>query len=71
MANLNNRQQAAVQNAQSFLQMDFRNLDVKQQNDMFKTQSVMQSLFTDAAAENASRQFNATGENQTNQFFAN
>ena len=70
MANLNNRQQAAVQNAQSFLQMDFRNLDISQQNDMFKTQSVMQALFTDAAAENASRQFNATSENQTNQFFA-
>jgi hypothetical protein len=70
MANLSNRQQAAVQNAQSFLQMDFRNLDISQQNDMFKTQSVVQGLFTDAAAENASRQFNATSENQTNQFFA-
>ena len=54
MVNLENRQQAAVQNAQNFLQMDFRNLDISQQNDMFKTQSVMQSLFTDAAAENAS-----------------
>jgi len=31
----------------------------------------MQSIFTDAAAENASKQFNATSENQTNQFFAN
>ena len=70
MANLSNRQQAAVQNAQSFLQMDFRNLDISQQNDMFKTQSVVQGLFTDTAAENASRQFNATSENQTNQFFA-
>ena len=70
MANLSNRQQAAVQNAQSFLQMDFRNLDISQQNDMFKTQSVMQGLFTDAAAENASRQFNATSQNQTDQFFA-
>ena len=50
--------------------MDFRNLDISQQNDMFKTQSVVQGLFTDAAAENASRQFNATSENQTNQFFA-
>jgi hypothetical protein len=70
MANLSNRQQAAVQNAQSFLQMDFRNLDISQQNDMFKTQSVVQGLFTDAAAENASRQFNATSQNQTDQFFA-
>ena len=71
MANLSNRQQAAVQNAQNFLQMDMRNLDISQQNDMFTNQSVVQSLFTDAAAENASRQFNATSENQTNQFFAN
>ena len=70
MANLSNRQQAAVQNAQNFLQMDMRNLDISQQNDMFTNQSVVQSLFTDAAAENASRQFNATSENQTNQFFA-
>ena len=51
--------------------MDFRNLDISQQNDMFKNQSIVQSIFTDAAAENASRQFNATSENQTNQFFAN
>jgi hypothetical protein len=70
MANLNNRQQAAVQNAQNFLQMDFRNLDIAQQNDMFKNQSVIQSIFTDAAAQNASSQFNATSQNQTNQFFA-
>ena len=48
--------------------MDMRNLDISQQNDMFTNQSVVQSLFTDAAAENASRQFNATSENQTNQF---
>ena len=71
ISNLNNRQQAAVQNAKNFLDMDFRNLDISQQNDMFKNQSIVQSIFTDAAAENASRQFNATSENQTNQFFAN
>jgi hypothetical protein len=71
MSNLNNRQQAAVQNAQNFLQMDFRNLDISQQADMFKNQSVIQSLFTDASAQNAASQFNATSDNQTNQFFAN
>ena len=70
MANLNNRQQAAVQNAMNFLQMDMRNLDIAQQADMFKNQSVIQSLFTDASAQNATSQFNATSENQTNQFFA-
>ena len=71
MANLNNRQQAAVQNAQSFLNMDMANLSNTQQTDMFKAQQRIQSLFTDQAAENAARQFNATSENQVTQFFAN
>ena len=69
--NLNNRQQAAVQNASNFLQVDMVNLTNKQQTAMFKTQQNVQSLFTDQAAENASKQFNASSTNQTNQFFAN
>tara|TARA_R100000664_G_C2758818_1_gene148043 strand:- start:3995 stop:6049 length:2055 start_codon:yes stop_codon:yes gene_type:complete len=71
MSNLNNRQQAAVQNAQNFLQMDMANLDIAQQADMFRNQSIVQSLFSDAAANNAASQFNATSDNQTNQFFEN
>lgn len=71
MANLNNRQQAAVQNAQSFLQMDMANLSNEQQTELFKYQSRVQSLFSDQAAQNAARQFNAVSENQTEQFFAN
>jgi hypothetical protein len=71
MANLSNRQQAAVQNAQSFLQMDLTNLSNEQQTSLFKAQQNIQSLFNDAAAENAAAQFNASSENQTNQFFAN
>ena len=71
MANLNNRQQAAVQNAQAFLGMDMANLNNNQQTSMFKTQQNVQALFTDQAAENASKQFNASSENQTNQFFEN
>jgi hypothetical protein len=70
MANLNNRQQAAVVNAQSFLQMDLANLSNEQQTALFKSQQVIQSLFTDAAAENAASQFNATSQMQTDQFFA-
>ena len=69
IANLNNRQQAAVANAQAFLQMDLTNLSNRQQTEMFKAQSVVQSLFTDAAAVNASRQFNAISQMQTDQFF--
>jgi len=69
--NLANRQQAAVQNAQSFLQMDMTNLSNRQQTDTFNAQQRIQSLFTDQAAENAARQFNATSQNQVEQFFAN
>ena len=71
MANLNNRQQAAVQNAQNFLQMDMANLNNLQQTAMFKAQQIAQAIFTDQAADNAAKQFNAVNENQTNQFFAN
>lgn len=70
MANLNNRQQARLQNAQAFLQMDLANLDVENQTNLFKAQSRIQSMFTDQAADNAAKQFNATSQNQTDQFFA-
>ena len=71
IANLNNRQQAAVVNAQNFLQMDMANLSNEQQTELFKSQQNIQALLTDQAAENAAAQFNATSENQTDQFFAN
>lgn len=67
-ANLNNRQQAAVVNSQSFLQMDMANLNNQQQTTLFKAQQITQSLLTDTAALNASRQFNATSQAQTDQF---
>jgi hypothetical protein len=70
MTNLNNRQQAEVRNAQHFLQMDMANFNAEQQVDMFKNQSIIQGLFTDQAAENAASQFNATSQNQSDQFFA-
>ena len=71
MANLNNRQQAAVMNAQNFMAMDMKNLDIAQQTAMFKNQAIQQALFTDQAATNAARQFNATSQMQVDQFFAN
>ena len=70
LANLNNRQQARLQNAQAFLSVDLANLDADNQMNIFKSQSIIQGLFTDQAAENASRQFNATSSGQTDQFFA-
>jgi hypothetical protein len=70
-ANLNARQQTAVQNAQSFLQKDMANLSNQQQTELFKGQQRIQSLFTDQAAENASKQFNASSQNQVDQFYSN
>ncbi len=70
MTNLNNRQQTEVRNAQAFLQMDMTNFNAEQQVDMFANQSIIQGLFSDTAAENAMAQFNATSENQANQFFS-
>jgi hypothetical protein len=70
-ANLSNLQQARVQNAQSFLQMDLANFNAAQQMQMFKAQERAQALLSDTAQENAARQFNASSENQTNQFMAN
>jgi hypothetical protein len=71
MANLNNRQQAQVQNAKSFLDMDMTNLSNVQQTTMFKAQQRTTALMSDAAAANATSQFNASSENQTDQFFSN
>ena len=70
MANLNNRQQAEVLNAQAFLQLDMANLTNKQQGEVLQYQAKTQSLFTDAAADNARKQFNAQSENQLESFFA-
>ena len=69
MANLDNRQQAAVLNAQSFLQMDLSNLDNNQQMTMFKAQEAVNAILSDTAAMNAARQFNASSQNQSDQFF--
>lgn len=71
MANLNNRQQAQVENAKNFLQMDMANLSNEQQTTMFKMQSVVNSMLSDQAADNAAKQFNASSQMQTDQFFAN
>lgn len=68
--NLNNRQQAEVLNAQMTLQMDLQNLSNEQQARVTNTQNQIQSLFTDQAAVNSARQFNATSEQQNDQFFA-
>ena len=71
ITNLSNEQQAAQQKAAAFLQMDMSNLDNEQQMEIFKSQSTVQSIFTDRGAQNAALQFNASSENQTRQFMMN
>lgn len=68
--NLSNIQQAAMQNAQAFLEMDLANADREQQTEIFKSQARINAMMSDAAAENATRQFNAESVNETNQFMA-
>lgn len=68
---LSNQQQAAKRNADAFLQMDMANLTNEQQTATINNQARINSLFTDTAADNAAKQFNATSKNQTDQFFAN
>jgi hypothetical protein len=69
--NLSNRQQAEITNAANLLTADIKELDIRQQTAVLNTQNRVQSLFTDAAEINASRKFNATSQNQTDQFFSN
>ena len=67
--NLANNQQAAVINAQAYLQMDMANLSNQQQSNLQNLQARQQTLLTDNAARNAALQFNATSQNQVNQFY--
>ena len=67
--NLANNQQAAVINAQAYLQMDMSNLSNQQQANLQNLQARQQTLLTDNAARNAALQFNATSQNQVNQFY--
>ena len=69
--NLSNRQQSALQNAQSYLKMDMANLSNQQQANLQNVQLRQAQLFSDQAASNAAAQFNATSQNQVDQFYKN
>ena len=69
-ANLDARMTAAVNNAKSFLSIDLANLDNKQKMATIDYQGKLQALLTNAAAQNASDQFNAKSQNQLDEFFA-
>lgn len=60
--NLNNRQQAAVENAKAFLTMDLKNLDNKQQTKLFVSQRVVESIVSDTALAQAAKATNATNK---------
>jgi hypothetical protein len=67
--NLANNQQAAITNAQSYLKMDMANLSNKQQANLANLQTRQSFLLSDQAAANAAFQFNASSQNQVNQFY--
>jgi len=68
IAEANFYQQAQIQNAKNFLAMDMANLNAEQQANILKAQQTQQRLLSNQAAENAAAQFNATSENQIQQF---
>ena len=67
--NLSNNQQAAVTNAQAYLKMDLANLSNRQQANLQNINTRQNFLLSDQAASNAAFQFNATSQNQVNQFY--
>lgn len=69
-ANLNARLTAAVNNAKAFLTLDMANLDNAQKTATINYNAELQALFTDTAAENATRQLNAKNQMQVDEFFA-
>ena len=70
MANLNSRMTAAVNNAKNFLSMDTANLSSEQQANTITYNAKAQAALTDAAADNARKQFNAKNELQIEEFFS-
>ena len=69
--NLANNQQAAITNAESYLRMDMANLSNTQQASLQNLNTRQAFLMSDQAAANAAYQFNATSQNQVNQFYDN
>ena len=67
--NLSNNQQAAITNAQAYLKMDMANLSNKQQANLQNINTRQTFLLSDQAASNAAFQFNASSQNQVNQFY--
>ena len=71
VSNLDARQASAVQNAKAFLEMNLQNLTNEQQAEVINTQSMVDALFSDQAALNASRLFSAEQTNDMAKFYSN
>jgi len=52
------------------LQMDLSNLNNAQQTTLFKSQQNIQAILSDQSASNAAKQFNASSQNQSDQFYS-
>jgi hypothetical protein len=63
-------QERKINNAKAFLQTDLTNLSNKQQSAILAAQNQQQAILSNQAAQNAAKQFNATSQNQMNQFMA-
>jgi hypothetical protein len=68
-ANLDARMTALVNNSRAFLAIDTQNLTNEQQTATLDFQTQTQKLFTETASQNAANNFNATSQNQVNQFY--
>ena len=69
-SNLSARLQGAVTNAQALLSVDTKNLDAIQKTNSINYSALTQSLFKDAAEDNARKQFNAKNQLQVDEFFS-
>ena len=67
--NADARTKAAISNAQALLSVDLKNLDNQQQANTLKYSAATQAALTDAAAQNARKQFNAKSDIQIEEFF--
>ena len=63
-------QERKINNAKTFLQTDLTNLTNRQQTAVLAAQNQQQTILSNQAAQNAAKQFNATSQNQMNQFMA-
>ena len=68
MATVDQRTKLSITNANNFLQMDMANMNNEQQSFVMDAQMRQQALLSDTAAANAASQFNATSQNQVDQY---